>query len=123
MLDTQRELKTCLFLQDLPEVVTASCQDDAVRGEALPFNNEGDIAVFLTGHQSSQLLRQQLAVVNFGDGRRWTQRVTVAHGPRWLQPHLTRRKTVTTSFTVDNRFENNVKYVSLFYACSEIKCL
>lgn len=48
----------------LPEIVTASRQDDPVRREALPLHDEGDIAVLLTEHQRSQLLRQQVDVVD-----------------------------------------------------------
>lgn len=72
----------------LPEVVTASCQDDPVRWEALPLHDEGDIAVLLSEHQGSELLRQQVDVVDFRHGGQWTQRVTVAHGRRLSELHL-----------------------------------
>lgn len=73
----------------LPEIVTASGQDDPVGREALPLYDEGNIAVLLAEHQGSQLLRQQVDVVDLRHGGQWTQRVTVTHG-RWVQQsHLT----------------------------------
>lgn len=63
--------------------MTASCQDDPVRREALPFYDEGDIAVLLAENQGSQLLRQQVDVVDLRHGGQWTQGVAVTHG-QWL---------------------------------------
>lgn len=76
----------------LPEIVTASCQDDPVRREALPLHDEGDIAVLLAKHQGSQLLRQQVDVVDLRHGGQWTQRVAVTHGRRLPESHLTQEK-------------------------------
>ena len=69
--------------------MTASCQDDPVGREPLPLHNEGNIAVLLPKHQGSQLLRQQVDVVDLRHGGQWTQRVAVTHGRQLLQSHLT----------------------------------
>lgn len=70
--------------------MTAGGQDDPVRRKALPLHDEGDIAVLLAEHQGSQLLRQQVDVVDLRHRGQWTQRVAVTHGRRPPQSHLTR---------------------------------
>ena len=59
-----------------------------MRWETLPLHDEGDIAVLLAKHQGSQLLRQQVDVVDLRHGGQWTQRVTVTHGGRLPGSHL-----------------------------------
>lgn len=71
-----------------PEIVAASCQDDPVRREALPLHDEGDIAVLLAQHQLSQLLRQQVDVVDLRHRGQRTQGVAVAHGRRGRHGHI-----------------------------------
>lgn len=81
---------------NVPEVVTSSCQDDPVRREALSLHDEGDIAVLLSKHQGSQLLRQQVDVVDLRYGGQWTQRVAVTHGRRLPESHLIHKEAKQT---------------------------
>lgn len=62
-----------------PEVVAARRQDDPVRREALPLHDEGDVTVLLAEHERSQLLRQQVDVVDLRHGGQRPQGVAVAH--------------------------------------------
>lgn len=70
------ELK-CIML---PEVLTASSQNDPVSRKALVLHQKRDVAVFLVGHQRRQLLRQKVHVVDLSRRGERAQRVTVAHG-------------------------------------------
>lgn len=81
----------------VPEVVASSRQDDPVRREALSLHNEGDVAVLLSQHQHSELLRQQVDVVDLRHGGQRPQRMTVAHGLRFPQTHLTHRADMQTN--------------------------
>lgn len=64
----------------LPEVLTASSQNDPVSRKALLLHQKRDVTVFLVGHQRRQLLRQKVHVVDLSRRGERAQRVTVAHG-------------------------------------------
>lgn len=68
--------------------MAASGQDDPVCRKALPLHDKGDIAVLLAEHQLSQLLRQQVDVVDLRHRDQRTQGVAVAHGRRGRHGHI-----------------------------------
>lgn len=66
--------------EKLPEVLTASSQDDPVSRKPLLLHHKGDVTVFLSRNQRCKLLREKVHVVDLGRRAQRAQWVTVTHG-------------------------------------------